>query len=127
MIAYTSVYGHTGKAAELLAEKLRLGGCPKVVVHDLARCDMAQAVADAFRYGKLVLATTTYNADVFPFMRDLYRASDRAQLPEPHGGADRKRLLGAAGRQGDEGHVRKEQEHHLRWAPPVTHPFRAVR
>ncbi len=69
MIAYTSVYGHTGKAAELLAEKLRLGGCPKVVVHDLARCDMAQAVADAFRYGKLVLATTTYNADVFPFMR----------------------------------------------------------
>ena len=69
MIAYTSVYGHTGKAAELLAEKLRLGGCPKVIVHDLARCDMAQAVADAFRYGKLVLATTTYNADVFPFMR----------------------------------------------------------
>ena len=69
MIAYTSVYGHTGKAVELLAEKLRLGGCPKVVVHDLARCDMAQAVADAFRYGKLVLATTTYNADIFPFMR----------------------------------------------------------
>ena len=69
MIAYISVYGHTGKAVELLAEKLRLGGCPKVVVHDLARCDMAQAVADAFRYGKLVLATTTYNADIFPFMR----------------------------------------------------------
>ena len=69
MISYTSVYGHTGKAVELLAEKLRLGGCPKVVVHDLARCDMAQAVADAFRYGKLVLATTTYNADIFPFMR----------------------------------------------------------
>ena len=70
MIAYTSVYGHTGKAAELLAEKLRLGGCPKVIVHDLSRCDMAQAVADAFRYGKLVLATTTYNADIFPFMKE---------------------------------------------------------
>lgn len=69
MIAYTSVYGHTKKAVELLAEKLREKGCPKVVVNDLARCDMAEAVEDAFRYGKLVLATTTYNADIFPFMR----------------------------------------------------------
>lgn len=70
MIAYTSVYGNTKKAAELLAEKLRENGCPKVVVNDLARCDMAEAVEDAFRYGTLVLATTTYNADIFPFMRE---------------------------------------------------------
>lgn len=70
MIAYTSVYGHTKKAAELLAQKLEEKGCPKVVVYDLARTDMALAVADAFRYGKLVLATTTYNADIFPFMRE---------------------------------------------------------
>ena len=70
VIAYTSVYGHTKKAVELLAEKLRAKGCPKVVVHDLARCDMAEAVEDAFRYSKLVLATTTYNAGIFPFMRD---------------------------------------------------------
>lgn len=69
VIAYTSVYGNTKKAVELLAEKLRAKGCPKVVVNDLARCDMAEAVEDAFRYGKLVLATTTYNADLFPFMR----------------------------------------------------------
>lgn len=66
MIAYTSVYGNTKKAVELLAEKLRTLGCPKVVVTDLARCDMAEAVEDAFRYSKLVLATTTYNADIFP-------------------------------------------------------------
>lgn len=70
MIAYTSVYGHTKKAVEILAEKLKTKGCPKVVVHDLARDDMSKAVADAFRYGKLVLATTTYNAGIFPFMRD---------------------------------------------------------
>ncbi|MGN1098392.1 MAG: FprA family A-type flavoprotein [Clostridia bacterium] len=70
MIAYTSVYGHTKAAVELLADKLRAKGCPKVVVNDLARCDMAEAVEDAFRYGKLVLATTTYNADIFPFMRE---------------------------------------------------------
>lgn len=70
VIAYTSVYGNTKKAVEQLAEKLRTKGCPHVVVHDLARCDMAQAVADAFRYSKLVLATTTYNADIFPFMRE---------------------------------------------------------
>ena len=70
VIAYTSVYGHTKEAAELLAQKLEAKGCPRVVVHDLARCDMAEAVADAFRYGKLVLATTTYNADVFPFMKE---------------------------------------------------------
>ncbi len=70
VVAYTSIYGHTKEAALLLAEKLRHYGCPKVVVHDLARCDMALAVADAFRYSKLVLATTTYNADVFPFMKE---------------------------------------------------------
>ena len=70
MIAYTSVYGNTKKAVELLAEKLAEYGCPKVAVNDLARCDMAEAVEDAFRYGKIVLATTTYNADIFPFMRE---------------------------------------------------------
>lgn len=70
MIAYTSVYGNTRKAVELLADKLRAKGCPKVVVNDLARCDMAEAVEDAFRYGKIVLATTTYNADIFPFMKE---------------------------------------------------------
>ena len=69
VIAYTSVYGNTKKAAEILADKLGEKGCPKVVLHDLARCDMAEAVEDAFRYRKLVLATTTYNADIFPFMR----------------------------------------------------------
>ena len=70
VIAYTSVYGNTKKAVNLLAEKLRAGGCPKVVVNDLARCDMAEAVEDAFRYSKLVLATTTYNSEIFPFMRE---------------------------------------------------------
>ena len=70
LIAYTSVYGNTRKAVELLADKLRAKGCPKVVVNDLARCDMAEAVEDAFRYGKIVLATTTYNADIFPFMKE---------------------------------------------------------
>ena len=70
VIAYTSVYGNTKAAVELLERRLLEKGCPKVVVHDLARCDMAQAVADAFRYGKLVLATTTYNADIFPFMKE---------------------------------------------------------
>ena len=70
MIAYTSVYGNTKKAVMQLAEKLRANGCPKVVVNDLARCDMAEAVEDAFRYSKLVLATTTYNAEIFPFMRE---------------------------------------------------------
>lgn len=69
-IAYTSVYGNTKKAAELLAEKLNALGCPKTAIADLAREDMAECVEDAFRYGKLVLATTTYNADIFPFMRD---------------------------------------------------------
>ena len=69
MIAYTSVYGNTKKAVELLAEKLKEKGCPKVVVTDLAREDMAEAVEDAFRYGKIVLATTTYNGDIFPFMK----------------------------------------------------------
>ena len=70
VIAYTSIYGDTRKAVELLEQKLKSKGCPKVVVYDLARCDMAAAVSDAFRYSKLVLATTTYNADVFPFMRE---------------------------------------------------------
>ena len=70
VVAYTSVYGHTKDAVELLVEKLKDKGAPKVVVYDLARCDMAAAVADAFRYGKLVLATTTYNADVFPYMKE---------------------------------------------------------
>ena len=74
MIAYTSVYGNTKKAVEFLAEKLRAKGCPKVVVCDLAREDMAEAVEDAFRYEKLVLATTTYNADIFPFMRTFITA-----------------------------------------------------
>ncbi|MCI8489650.1 MAG: FprA family A-type flavoprotein [Lachnospiraceae bacterium] len=70
VIAYASVYGNTRKAAELLAEQLKEKGCPKVIMNDLARCDMAEAVEDAFRYGKLVLATLTYNNDVFPFMRE---------------------------------------------------------
>ncbi len=70
MIAYTSVYGNTKKAVELLHDELVRKGCPKVVINDLARCDRAEAVEDAFRYGTVVLATTTYNGDIFPFMRD---------------------------------------------------------
>lgn len=70
VIAYTSVYGNTKKAVEILAKKLEEKGCPKVAVNDLARCDMPEAVEDAFRYGKIVLATTTYNNDVFPFIRE---------------------------------------------------------
>ena len=70
VIAYTSIYGNTKKAVEKLAELLRQNGIEKVVLHDLARTDMAEAVEDAFRYGKLVLATTTYNGDVFPFMKE---------------------------------------------------------
>ncbi len=70
MIAYTSVYGNTKAAAKLLADKLTERGCPKVVLTDLAREDMAECIEDAFRYGKLVLATTTYNTDMFPFMRE---------------------------------------------------------
>ncbi len=70
VIAYTSVYGNTKKAVMQLAQKLKEKGCPKVVINDLARCDMAEAVEDAFRYGKLVLATTTYNAEIFPFMHE---------------------------------------------------------
>ncbi len=70
VIAYTSIYGNTRKAVNLLADKLTSKGCPKVIVHDLARCDMAEAVSDAFKYSKLVLATTTYNAEIFPFMRE---------------------------------------------------------
>lgn len=70
LVAYTSVYGHTRKAAELMAAELTKNGCPKVVLTDLARSDMAEAVEDAFRYGKLVLATTTYNLQIFPYMRE---------------------------------------------------------
>ena len=70
MIAYTTVYGHTRAAVELLAEKLRAKGCPDVTVYDLARSDMSKAVADAFRFGRIVLATTTYNADIYPFMKE---------------------------------------------------------
>ena len=70
LIAYTSVYGHTKEAVQLLAQELEALGCPKVEVSDLARCDMAEAVEDAFRYDRLVLATTTYNADIFPFMKE---------------------------------------------------------
>ena len=70
VICYTSVYGNTKKAVEILAEELKAQGCPKVAVNDLARCDMAEAVEDAFRYGKLVLATTTYNGGIFPFMHE---------------------------------------------------------
>ncbi len=70
VIAYTSIYGNTKKAVMKLADKLKSMGCPAVVVHDLARCDMAQAVADSFKYSKTVLATTTYNADIFPFMKE---------------------------------------------------------
>ena len=70
LICYTSVYGNTKEAVEILAEELKNAGCPKVVVNDLARCDMAEAVEDAFRYGKIILATTTYNGDLFPFMRE---------------------------------------------------------
>lgn len=70
VIAYTSVYGNTKKAVQLLKDKLIEKGCPKVVVNDLARCDMAEAVEDAFRYGKIVLATTTYSGDIFPFMKE---------------------------------------------------------
>ena len=69
-IAYTSIYGNTKKAVDLLAEKIKASGCPRLEVFDLARCDMAAAVASAFKMSKLVLATTTYNADVFPFMRE---------------------------------------------------------
>ena len=68
VIAYTSVYGNTKKAVQVLEQKLKENGCPEIVVHDLTRCDMSKAIADAFKYSKLVLATTTYNADIFPFM-----------------------------------------------------------
>ena len=78
VVAYTSVYGNTKAAVDLLVRKLKAKGAPKVVVHDLARCDMAEAVEDAFRYGKLVLATTTYNAEIFPFMADyIHRLTER--------------------------------------------------
>ena len=82
VIAYTSVYGHTKKAVELLAEKLTEEGCPKVVVTDLARDDMAEAVEDAFRYGKLILATTTYNGDIFPFMKEFINHLTERSYPK---------------------------------------------
>ena len=74
VVAYTSVYGNTRDAVELLVERLKAKGAPRVVLHDLARCDQSQAVADAFRYGKLVLATTTYNGDIFPYMKTYLHA-----------------------------------------------------
>ena len=78
VVAYTSVYGNTKAAVDLLVQKLKAKGAPKVVVHDLARTDMAEAVEDAFRYGKLVLATTTYNGEIFPFMADyIHRLTER--------------------------------------------------
>ena len=79
LVAYTSVYGHTKAAAELLAQELEKAGCPKVVLTDLARDDMAEAVEDAFRYSKLVLCTTTYNGDIFPFMKQyIHHLTERA-------------------------------------------------
>ena len=79
MVAYTSVYGNTRQAAEYMAEKLKEKGCPKVAITDLARSDMAENVEDAFRYGKIVLATTTYNADIFPFMKEfIHHLTERA-------------------------------------------------
>ena len=79
LVAYTSVYGNTKQAAEYLAEKLKEKGCPKVAITDLARSDMAENVEDAFRYGKIVLATTTYNADIFPFMKEfIHHLTERA-------------------------------------------------
>jgi flavorubredoxin len=78
LIAYTSIYRHTKKAVELLEQKLVKYGCPKVIVADLARDDMAECVEDAFRYSKIVLATTTYNGDVFPFMKEfLHHLTER--------------------------------------------------
>ena len=74
LIAYTSVYGNTKKAVEMLADRLKANGCPRVVVRDLARSDMAQVVAEAFQYGKIVLATTTYNAEIFPYMREFIQS-----------------------------------------------------
>ena len=73
VVAYTSVYGHTKKAVQILVDKLKASGCPNVAVYDLARCDLSKAVADAFRYSKLVLATTTYNAEIYPFMSTFIR------------------------------------------------------
>jgi len=84
VIAYTSVYGNTKKAVELLAQKLEEKGCPKVTVFDLARDDMAKAVEDAFRYGKLVLATITYNGVLFSRYAYLHRRTLQTQLPEPY-------------------------------------------
>ncbi len=113
VIAYTSVYGGTKRAVGILADDLRARGCPKVVMHDLARTDMAEAVEDAFRYGRLVLATTTYNADIFPFMRDfIHRLTERGfknrtvALIENGSWAPR--------REGDERDVRGQPRDHFR-------------
>ena len=113
MIAYSSVYGNTKKAVEVLAQKLEEKGCPKVSVFDLARDDMAKAVEDAFRYGKLVLATITYNADIFPVHENIHRSSDRKKLSEPYNWFDRKRKLGSECSQGYESRIRKEQKYYL--------------
>lgn len=99
VIAYTSVYGNTKKAVALLAERLKAKGCPAVLTHDLARTDVSFAVADSFRYGKLVLATTTYNADIFPPMREFVEHLTERGLKNKTVGAYRKRLVGAARRE----------------------------
>lgn len=104
VIAYTSIYGNTKKAVEMLADKLRSNGCPNVVVNDPARTDMAKAVADAFRYGKIVLATTTYNADIFPFMKEFIHHLTECGFKNKTV-ADRKRILGSDCRQYNEGHA----------------------
>ena len=119
MIAYTSVYGNTKKAVELLADKLRMKGCPKVVVADLAREDMAECVEDAFRYGRIVLATTTYNADIFPFMREFINHLTERNfrnrtigLIENHR-SDRERLMGASRGEDHEEDARGLQEYRI--------------
>ena len=115
LVAYSSIYGHTKAAAEQLGETLRAAGTD-VTVLDLARCDLPEAVAQAFRYSKLVLATPTYNGDVFPFTPRVYRAPDRAQLPEPHCRPDRKRHLGPHGRPRHDQDAGRLQEPDLRRA-----------
>ena len=94
VIAYTSVYGHTRTAVSLLADKLKSRGCPKVLVYDLARDDMSQAISDAFRYPKLILATTTYNAGIYPFMNDFITRLVEHNYPKPHRRSHRKREAG---------------------------------
>ena len=121
MIAYTSVYGHTKKAVELLAEKLREKGCPQVVVCDLARTDMSKAVENAFRYGKLVLATTTYNSEIFPFMRDFIQHLTERNYQKRTVGLIENGTWAPHGRQGDEEDDGGLQEHHLAGACGEDH------